>query len=493
MPEGGTGAGDPRPPRFAVVGHPNKGKSSIVSTLAEDVTVTVGAKPGTTRGIRSFPMQIDGRTLYELTDTPGFQRARAVLGWLQQHDRGAARRRETVQAFVDQHRDDPRFTDEVALLTPLLEGAGILYVVDGSRPYGPSYESEMEILRWTGQPRMALINLIGDGDHKEAWERALGQYFSMVRVFDAQKADFRKRIELLRAFGQLCDAWREPLAAAADELIAERRHRLEQSAAEIAALLVDAYTSSLTRTVPFEADAERERDALAAALKDRIRAREAGCRARIQALYGHARLRARETAALPVGDDLFSEQSWQVFGLTRAQLVSAAALGGAAAGGAVDLLAGGASLFIGAGLGALAGGTGAAFGGRQLARTRVAGLRVGGRVVSAGPVTDPNLGWVLANRALLHHRLISERNHARRDALVLADGAAADEPEGDGRSTRLTPKTAPELARLLTRLAGRRAPDPGFQARLTAVLVSVLEMPDGVSGDPAAPTDPARA
>ena len=35
-------------PRFAVVGHPNKGKSSIVATLAEDDAVQISPLPGTT-------------------------------------------------------------------------------------------------------------------------------------------------------------------------------------------------------------------------------------------------------------------------------------------------------------------------------------------------------------------------------------------------------------------------------------------------------------
>ena len=35
-------------PSFAVVGHPNKGKSSIVSTLAHDDSVRIGELPGTT-------------------------------------------------------------------------------------------------------------------------------------------------------------------------------------------------------------------------------------------------------------------------------------------------------------------------------------------------------------------------------------------------------------------------------------------------------------
>jgi len=145
-------------PAFAVVGHPNKGKSSIVSALAMDDTIAISDTPGTTTKKRSFPLRMDGEILYELFDTPGFQRSRQVLAWLKSHDVGADKRHEVVEAFIRAHRDDARYYDEIELLEPIMAGAGIIYVVDGSKPYGEEYEAEMEILRWTGQPSMALIN-----------------------------------------------------------------------------------------------------------------------------------------------------------------------------------------------------------------------------------------------------------------------------------------------------------------------------------------------
>ena len=61
-------------PRFAVVGHPNKGKSSVVATLAQNDSIAIAMEPGTTRDSHRYPMKVDDVTLYELIDTPGFQR-----------------------------------------------------------------------------------------------------------------------------------------------------------------------------------------------------------------------------------------------------------------------------------------------------------------------------------------------------------------------------------------------------------------------------------
>jgi len=413
-------AAQPAAPRFAIVGHPNKGKSSIVATLAEDDTVAIAADPGTTTRARTYPMRCDGETLYALIDTPGFQRAREVMAWLQAHDRGAEERSEVVAAFLRQHAVDPRFHDECELLKPIMAGAGILYVVDGSRPYGPEYESEMEVLRWTGRPRMALINLIGTGDHVASWRAALGQFFSIVRVFDAVRADFNARIELLRAFGALDEHWATQLQRAANMLVAEREQRRLRTAARIVELLCSVL--SAVETTPLQSvdrfDAvtqERARERL----RDNVRNKEQLARHAVQEIYHHAGLLAEEEAASYLTEDLFSSRSFSVFGLSAAQLAWTGAASGALAGGVIDVMVGGTSLLLGSGIGAVVGAFSAIAGANTLAKVEVLGRPLGGYELRLGPITDTNFPWVILGRALLHARLVAERNHARRETLVV--------------------------------------------------------------------------
>ena len=409
-------------PTFAIVGHPNKGKSSIVATLAEDESVAISPDPGTTRVSRSFRMRIDSQVLYELFDTPGFQRPRAVLEWLRQHERGADARPQVVREFVAAHSDDERYQNEVELLSPILAGAGVLYVVDGAHPYGAEYEPEMEVLRWTGQPRMALINMIGPGDYVEEWRRALNQYFSIVRVFDAQRADFSKRLELLRAFRELGegdDRFSAALDHAVSVLQADRRERRRRAAMEITDLLVDVLSWRETAPAPEDKDQTALVKALSERLMTRVRKREQAARRVVQELYHHSSLETQEQAVDLLTEDLFSERSFVVFGLSTKQLAMTGAATGAVAGGVIDVAAGGASLLLGAGLGALIGGMGAVFGANRLAKVQILGAPMGGMQLQVGPITTPNFPWVLLGRALLHHRLVAERNHARREALVV--------------------------------------------------------------------------
>lgn len=416
-------------PSFAVVGHPNKGKSSVVSTLAHDDSVRIGPEPGTTTRCRRYPMRIDGETVYVLVDTPGFQRARGALAWLKRHETNAAERRSAVERFVAEHRGGGEFDAECELLTPLLQGAGILYVVDGSVPFGPQYEAEMEILRWTGQPSLALINSIGAGDYSESWRAALRQYFQIVRSFDALKAPFDAQLELLRDFGQLEESWREPLARAVESLEAARSQQHGYAARAIAQMLSEMLSMTTVKRISSTGDPDRHRAELERSLREKLRKREQRGREAVEAIYDHHAVERAERDVELLDRDLFSMEDWYFWGLNRRQLVAAGAAGGALVGGAVDVGLGGTSLLLGAAIGGALGGASALFGGQNLAKVRVLTLPLGGVLLQCGPTRHENFPYVVLGRALHHWSTLLGRTHADRSSLELTARAEPREPE----------------------------------------------------------------
>lgn len=406
-------------PKFAVVGHPNKGKSSIVSTLVESSGIQISNIPGTTVDGEVYPMRIKDKVLYELVDTPGFQRPRKVLAWLKENSSSADDRPQTVAKFVEIHQQDKNFHDECELLKPLLGGAGILYVVDGSKPYGVEYEAEMEILRWTGRPRMALINLISEGDYVEEWRTALDQYFAIVRVFDAMRADASKRIGLLKSFAELNEAWQPSLLSAVEVLEADQAQRRKRSAKAIASLLNSALTTKQNKTIAEGADPEPIIEKLTEKLKEALRELEQKARKEVEYIYRHQNIERKEAMMEFLEFDLFSSETSELFGLSKSQIITSGAASGAVAGLGVDVMLGGASLLLGSGIGALIGGVSALFGSEKIGRMKVLGKTLSDRNLNVGPVRDVNLPYILLSRALMHHQLVSERNHALREALVI--------------------------------------------------------------------------
>src|SRR5829696_8951592 len=112
-------------PTFAIVGAVNHGKSSVVSTLAENDRVRISSMPGETVECQRFWL-LD---LFVFYDTPGFQNAIEALPQLAP----AAQARDpltTFREFIVRHRGQPDFEAECVLFGPIVEGAGIVYVVD---------------------------------------------------------------------------------------------------------------------------------------------------------------------------------------------------------------------------------------------------------------------------------------------------------------------------------------------------------------------------
>lgn len=406
-------------PRFAVVGHPNKGKSSIVATLAQDESVQISNTPGTTRQYRAFPLKIDGEILYELYDTPGFQRPRAVLAWLNQEEVPANQKADRVRRFVYEHRDDSRFQDEVELLEPILEGAGIIYVVDGSKPYGVEYEAEMEILRWTGQPSMALINLIDDTDYIGEWKRALGHYFRMVRVFNPMEANFSQHIALLESMAQLKEEW-TPLVNRSIEIFKRyQQQKIHDSSELITELITNSLSYIASLSISGEEASPREKERVLEKYKIHLRKLEEETQGKIARVWHHSKLEKEEMIPLFAEMDLFSKESASLFGLSKKEMMLTGATAGALTGSGVDLMLGGTSLMMGSAIGALLGGAGAMFGFGEIAEMKVLGQRLGSRRLEVGPMQNRNFPYILLRRTLYFTQEVATRPHADRSKISI--------------------------------------------------------------------------
>lgn len=411
------------PPVFAVVGRPNKGKSSIVATLARDPSVYIDSKSGSTRSARKFPMKVDGQTLYELVDTPGIQRARSVVDWLHAQDTDAAGRPSAVSKFYDEHRQDLRFRDECQMLKPIIDGAGIIYVVDGSCPFGSDYEAEMEILRWTGQPSLAVINPIDSSDYVEDWKAGLGQYFRIVRVFDAHRAEPEKQLELLELFGHLDTEWQESLSKAVGILRKDRSVSHRAAAYLIADLLIESLTYEVEQSIPKGLPEDPVKQALFLQYKNHLEKSEKQTRKRIEELYNHNDLKASIERINLEESDLFNVENWYLWGLKKWQMVSAAATVGLFAGGgtgmAIDALHLASLGPLGTTVSGLGGAatwaTGAWIFADRIGKIKIKGMPSGGKRFTYGPTTNINFPFVLLGRSLSYHETVSTRTHASQE------------------------------------------------------------------------------
>ncbi|MGB6043895.1 MAG: DUF3482 domain-containing protein, partial [Pirellulales bacterium] len=380
--------------------------------------------PGTTRQCRDYPMRVAGQTLYTLVDTPGFERPRHVLSWLKEHETSTAGRRATVEQFVEQHERAGQFEQECELLRPILQGAAILYVVDGSKPPSPKYEAEMEILRWTAQPRVALINATSDEDYSHKWRSMLDQFFNMVRPFNAHRAGFDERVRLLKMLREMSESTREPLEQAIRSLNEDRKANLREAAEGIAELLVAMITHVEEKRLAKEGEPAEYEKALAAGYFDTLRRTERGGHNRLKRIFSHHQLEVSETELEFGNDDLFDLDTWNRLGLSSTQLTTAGAAAGAVAGGMVDAASAAISFPFGTLVGIAAGGAASWLAARKLPEVKIQGFPLGGQLLKIGPMKNPSFPWVVLDRALLYLDVVADRSHASRNDVDLP---AADE------------------------------------------------------------------
>ena len=405
-------------PRFAVVGHPNKGKSSIVAALAQNDAVTISSRSGTTTRAEAFTVSV-ADAHYTLIDTPGFQRPNKALAWLQANAATADLRRAAVQRFVDSEDCAAQFPDEVALLRPISEGAAILYVVDGSHPYNPDYEAEMEILRWTGQPSMALINPIESEDYVEVWQQALGQFFKVVRLFNPLLADRLRRDEILEAFAIIAPQWRSEIDRVRVAYSEQEDTRLSEAAALLdTTLRTPCHYRCLAAAITKQA-AEAEQETLTARYFDEVREVEDAAHRRLKELFDYHNLDS-QTDDLPLDGDLFDTEKWIAWGLDRRQLSLAAGLAGAGTGAAIDAAMVGSSLFLGALSGGLLAGASTWLAANSIAAFSLSSdSTLGSYEARVGPSKNANFPHVLAGRFLALLDTLRNRTHAQRGAAVV--------------------------------------------------------------------------
>ncbi len=401
-------------PEFAVVGHPNEGKSSVLSTLAEDDSVRISSMPGETRECQSFPVTIDGQEIIRFIDTPGFQNPRKTLQWMQNY---TGSDETLIRDFINAHKDDPDFRDDCRLLQPLLRGAGIIFVVDGSRPLRNMDKAEMEILRLTGCPRMAIINC---KEEETAWlgkwQSEFRKHFNSIRLFNSCQATYKERIELLESLKSID----QDLQPVLDKVVTAFKQDWQERNNQVVELLLDFLQEGLgySQAIPVKSGVDEEilKIKLHEKYEKFLRTREKKCQEQMRALYKHNIFNLELPPQSILQEDLFSEKTWEFLGLNSSQLIMAGALSGAAVGAGVDVAAAGLSFGIFSTIGGIVGAAGTALKGKDfLSGTRLLGMRLDEQLLQVGPVKNIQLLFVLLDRQLLFYNHIINWAHGRRD------------------------------------------------------------------------------
>jgi Domain of unknown function (DUF3482)/50S ribosome-binding GTPase len=385
----------------------------VVSTLTEDDSIRVSRVPGETVKSTSYTVKIDEKEIVRFVDTPGFQVPKQTLAWFRKYQ---GKPEHIVESFIDTFKNDPFYADECELLKPVAQGAGIIYVVDGSRPVRDDDLAEMEILRLTGRPRMAVINSKTDEkDYTTDWRNEFRKHFNSIRIFNSNTADFMERIKMLESLKAIDQEWEESLTDVIDAFQKDRQRRHLLSCAAICRAIEQCLSFSLSEPVTEGSDINSLRERLTETYQIRIKGFEDQMFKKIRSLFKHRLFDYHLPDYSILSHDLFSNQTWELLGLTTEQLAAAGAVVGGTVGAVIDTAALGHTLGIFTAIGGVLGAGSALFSGRKMAKNRPGNIRLGGDKLRLGPSKNIQFLYILMDRALIYYSHMIHRPHGRRD------------------------------------------------------------------------------
>ena len=407
----------------------------MVATLAEDDSVDISPYPGETSECREYPVQADGDIVLRFIDTPGFQNPRGILQWFRENGPEEPR---LAGRFLEAHRSSTRWRHDCRLLDPIARGYGILYVLDGSRPVSGTDRIEMEILRLSGNPRMAVINpKEAHPGNLEEWKAACSQRFSAVRLFNAHRATFVERIALLESLRAIHQDWEEPLGRVVGIFRKDWSRRIRETAEIVVRLLEQAAGHTETAALSDPSGGKDRLPSLEERYRQSLRRMERQAHERIRRIYRHRVFQVRIPEQSVLGEDLFTSRTWQVLGLKRHQLASAGLLLGGGLGAKLDLMAAGLAFGAFTTAGALAGAAAVWLKGERLAQVRIVRQRIGRTLITVGPNSNPQFPFILIDRALLYFGHVAAQAHVVRQAdAPLLEAGEAGASAGWSRSQR---------------------------------------------------------
>lgn len=417
-------------PEFAVIGHPNEGKSSVVSTLTENDRIKVSRFPGETIISKPYTVKIDGQDIIRFIDTPGFQVPRQTLAWFRAY---AGPQENMLHAFIEDHKNDEFFSDECELLSPVAGGAGIIYVVDGSRPVREDDLAEMEILRLSGRPRIAIINSKStEQDYTSEWKQEFLKQFNAVRVFNSNTAGFSDRMKMLESLKVIDQDWESALTKVIRVFRLDWQKRNRLAAGYISEALETSLTHKESHPISANDDRDKINKELSGAYRKKLSRLESGLFKKIRDLYKHHLYDHHLPEHSILQHDLFSSQTWELLGLTKRQLAAAGAVAGGTMGAVIDTAAAGITFGVFSAIGGVLGAGSTLIGAGRLSKKKIPGLNLGGDKLQVGPNKNPQFLYILMDRILIYYSHIINRPHGRRDK---EPGAVKDSVSGKGYSS----------------------------------------------------------
>ena len=184
--------------KIAIVGDPNKGKSSFVSTFAYNDGIAVSSNSGETIKSSCHPLKIKDETVYELYDTPGFNNDEKLLEYINENETKFLNVYQLITNFIEDYKENNDFSKDIEILKVLITKPIIIYIVNSSNEYNPSFNCSLEIIDKFSLPSFIIYNQHDkDKDERKSWKNIENKYFISSFEYNVLDSSFNNKIDFL--------------------------------------------------------------------------------------------------------------------------------------------------------------------------------------------------------------------------------------------------------------------------------------------------------
>jgi hypothetical protein len=171
--------------------------------------------------------------------------------------------------------------------------------------------AEMEILRLTGCPRIAIINCKEtEQNYLEQWKSEFRKHFNAVRRFNAHKATYAERIALLENLKSIDQDWQPVLETVIEAFKNDWEERNLVTADIICRMLTDCLTHSVSRNISENTSEEKVRQEVISKYSRDIEEKKRNAHNRIRKLFKHNIFNYELPTHSILHEDLFNQKTW---------------------------------------------------------------------------------------------------------------------------------------------------------------------------------------
>jgi predicted GTPase len=163
---------------FSIIGKPNNGKSTIISTLTFDDRIEIADEIGTTKKSTKYSYRYNEQEVCTYFDTPGFEDAENIYLYIKKQKELVPSINQILENFIKEYSDDYSTAKDREILKAIVQSDFLVFVINISDRFNINVIGyELEIFKELKKRTVILFNQVNKNkDYSSEWKNELKKY-----------------------------------------------------------------------------------------------------------------------------------------------------------------------------------------------------------------------------------------------------------------------------------------------------------------------------